>query len=73
MAGVFIRHSQSVKNSNYFQKMIEFRPFVGDEKFKKNKNEGIKIKLLTFFRNILWNTRTVIYETKSTVIERWPN
>ena len=52
MAGVFICHSQSVKNSNYFQKMIEFRPFVGNEKFK-NKNKEIKIKLLTFFRNIL--------------------
>ena len=72
MAGVFICHSQSVKKSNYFQIMIEFRPFVGNEKFK-NKNKEIKIKLLTFFRNILWNTRTVIYETKSTVIERWPN
>ena len=53
MAGVFMCHSQSVKNSNYFQKMIEFRPFVGNEIFKMNENKEIKIKLLTFFRNIL--------------------
>ena len=70
MAGVYICHSESVKKSYYFQKMIKFRPFVGNEKFKKNKNKEIKMKLWTFFRNILSNTRTVIYETKSTVIER---
>ena len=53
MAGVFICHSESVKKSNYFQKMIEFRRFVGNEIFKKNKNKEIKMKLWTFFRNIL--------------------
>ena len=53
MAGVYICHSESVKKSYYFQKMIKFRPFVGNEIFKMNENKEIKMKLWTFFRNIL--------------------